>query len=90
MPLPKLEDIPNPYLPEAPEDGKHRFQSSQDQPISYRCYNCGAYNRSDTPEFNSPCRGLYKESGKMKAWAEDKWLEAVKKLSEKMIEEGYS
>lgn len=60
----------NPFLPKVPEDGKHFFGGDS---RSYRCIACGAYNRSDTPEYSAPCRGAYAESGKMRAWAADEW-----------------
>ena len=44
----------NPYLPEAPEDGKHIFIDN-----SYRCSRCGVYNRTDSPPFHEPCKGQW-------------------------------
>jgi hypothetical protein len=58
----------NPYLPEAPEDGKHIFPGG-----SYRCSRCGVYNRTDSPPFHEPCKGAWAESGKMRYAAEEKW-----------------
>jgi hypothetical protein len=58
----------NPYLPEAPADGKHVFPGG-----SYRCSLCGVYNRTDSPPFHEPCKGAWAESGKMRAAAADRW-----------------
>jgi hypothetical protein len=64
-------ELKNPYLPEPPEDGKHIFDGS------YRCKRCAVYNRPDVEStrvvLEAPCLGRWAESGKMRAWAEDKW-----------------
>lgn len=56
----------NPYLPQPPEDGQHEYRAA-----GYRCALCGAYQGSD--EGKAPCRGEFRESGKMRAWAREKW-----------------
>lgn len=62
----------NPYFPPAPEDGHHLFENG-----SYRCKFCAVYNRPDVPStkeiLDQPCKGNWDQSGKMRAWAEDKW-----------------
>lgn len=63
----------NPFLPEAPDDGRHIFLNG-----SYRCCRCGVYNREDSPPFHKPCLGNWAESGKMRAYAEDQWEEEKK------------
>lgn len=64
-------ELKNPYLPDPPADGKHIFEGQ------YRCKRCAVYNRPDVPStlavLEAPCLGRWAESGKMRAWAEDKW-----------------
>lgn len=66
-----MADPRNPYLPAKPEDAKHSFQGPTDLGGNSRCTFCGAYQGSS--EGNAPCEGEYRESGKMRLWAEQKW-----------------
>lgn len=62
----------NPYLPAAPDDGQHVFSTGPaDLGGNRRCWLCGAYQHS--AEAETPCRGEYAESGKMRHWAHEKW-----------------
>jgi hypothetical protein len=65
----------NPYLPLPPADGKHIFEGN------YRCKRCGVYNRPDVPsekeKIDAPCEGRWKNSGKMRAYAEDRWAQEL-------------
>lgn len=66
--------VQNPHLPEPPADGQHIFGLDG---MSYRCSRCGVYNRPEVPSnkevLDAPCAGRWAQSGKMRAWAEDKW-----------------
>lgn len=64
----------NPFLPEAPYDGKHAWgEGPADLGGNRRCTLCGAYRGSTEGE--ALCRGEYRESGKMRAWAANRWIE---------------
>lgn len=56
----------NPHLPLPPEDGKHNYGDRM-----ARCLLCGAYGGSEEAE--KVCLGEYRESGKMRSWAREKW-----------------
>lgn len=75
-------EVVNPYLPDPLPDGHHSFIQS-----SYRCTRCGVYNRPDVEsekaKLDAPCPGRYQNSGKMRAWAEEKW--AKESSDEEMV-----
>ncbi len=86
-----MTDKVNPYLPEAPEDGKHIFGENGQ---SYRCSRCGVYNRDqpENPPFYEPCEGGWAQSGTLrvasvKKWADDKAAaEEVRRDKEESVE----
>lgn len=63
----------NPHLPEKPADAKHSFQGPTDLGGNSRCTFCGAYKGSK--EGDAPCEGEYRESGKMRMWADERWAQ---------------
>lgn len=62
----------NPYLPEKPDDGQHKFKGPVDIGGNSRCEFCGAYQGS--VEAQKPCEGEFRESGKMRSWAQGQWV----------------
>jgi len=62
----------NPHLPDPPADGKHSWSAGPtDLGGNHRCTFCGAYQGS--PEGETICVGEFRESGKMRRWAEMEW-----------------
>lgn len=73
-----MSKLKNPHLPAAPLNALHSFQGPTDLGGNSRCTFCGAYQGS--VEGEAPCRGEYRESGKMRSWAAEQW--AIDRLSE--------